>query len=162
MEKIVHKTISLKKLMFHIMLPIIGSLLIRFILSDTRASYDSLALPFFATPVWLFRPLFTLTFVFLGISAYLVADSLKDFTVKQVALRLYYATLTLALLWPLVFFSLGFLNISLGLSLLLLVCLGATFVKFKAFSLPCTVCFSVFAVWTVYLALLNVAVVAMN
>lgn len=162
MEKIVNKTISFKKLMFHIMLPIVGGLLIRFILTDTRMIYGSLNLPFFAAPSWLFRPLWTLTFVFVGISAYLVADSLKDFKHKTIALRLYYATLACTLLWPLIFFNFGSINLSLAASLLLLTCAVATFIKFRHFSISSIICFSIFAVWVIYLTILNIAVVVMN
>ena len=162
MEKIVHKTISLKRLMFHIMLPILGGVLLRFILNDTQMIYQSLNLPFFAAPTWVFKPLWTLAFVFVGISAYLVSDSIKDSKLKIIALRLYYATLAVTLLWPIIFFNMQSINMSLAVSLLLLACGGATFIKFRHFSVSSVICFSIYAVWVIYLVVLNAAVVMMN
>lgn len=95
-----------KKLIVSILVPLIfgfiGSI---FTSSSVDTWYMSINKPSFNPPNWLFAPVWTLLFVLIGISFYLVWS--KDFeNNKSLALPIYGSNLILNLLWSLLFFGL--------------------------------------------------------
>ena len=68
--------------------------------------YDSLNKPVFNPPSWVFAPVWTILFVLMGVSLYLVWDKgLKEKKVK-IALGFFSAQLLLNVLWSVIFFGL--------------------------------------------------------
>lgn len=70
-----------------------------------REDYASLIKPAFSPPGWLFPVVWTVLFVLMGISAWIVYES--DCTLKIQALALYGLSLVINFLWPIFFFNMG-------------------------------------------------------
>jgi len=100
-----HK-IKYKKLIVAILVPLIVGFIGSFFTSSSVTNwYSTINRPYFNPPNWLFAPVWTVLFVLIGISFYLVWD--KGFgNIKARALSIYGANLGLNLLWSLLFFGL--------------------------------------------------------
>lgn len=65
-------TIRLKPLAVSVAVPLAGGLLSNWLSGDVRAVYESLDLPAFAPPAWIFGVVWPLLYLLLGIAAYLI------------------------------------------------------------------------------------------
>lgn len=94
------------KLIVSILIPLIVGFAGSFFTSSSiNTWYSTINKPSFNPPNWLFAPVWTLLFILIGISFYLVWN--KDFgNIKSWALLIYGANLALNLLWSLLFFGL--------------------------------------------------------
>lgn len=99
-----------------------------FTVSSIPTWYTTLNKPSFSPPNWVFGPVWTLLYILMGISLYLVWASKSK--VKQNALNLFFVQLGLNALWSIVFFGLH----SPFLALLTIVALWAMiFLTIQAF-----------------------------
>ncbi|ASI99046.1 TspO/MBR family protein [Thermococcus celer] len=94
------------KLIVSILIPLIVGFAGSFFTSSSINSwYSTINKPSFNPPNWLFAPVWTLLFILIGISFYLVWN--KDFgDIRSWVLLIYGANLALNLLWSLLFFGL--------------------------------------------------------
>jgi translocator protein len=83
---------------------LIGSI---FTLSSVNSWYLTLNKPFFNPPSWIFAPVWTILYLLMGVSLYLV------WGVKKVNLKWFWLQLALNSLWSIIFF--GFKNPTLAL-----------------------------------------------
>ncbi len=74
--------------------------------------YETLNKPFFQPPNWLFGPVWTLLFLLMGISLYLIWTGSWHHKLKEEALLIFIAQLVLNVFWSIIFF--GFQNPSLA------------------------------------------------
>lgn len=124
--------------------------------------YRGLNKPFFSPPNWLFAPVWTILYLMMGISAYLVWEKgLKKKKVKE-ALSFFALQLLLNFSWSFVFFGLrqpfsAFLNIiTLWLAILI------TILKFNKISKPAGYLLIPYILWVSFASLLNLAIVILN
>lgn len=80
---------------------IIGSL---FTTPAISTWYVTLNKPFFSPPNWIFAPVWTILYILMGISLYLVWTSRGK--IKQNALSIFFVQLGLNVLWSIIFFGL--------------------------------------------------------
>lgn len=73
--------------------------------ADAFSDYESLTLPAFSPPAWLFTAVWTVLYFLMGISAARI--KLCDCREKGDALFVYGTTLVLNFMWPLFFFTFG-------------------------------------------------------
>lgn len=94
------------KLIVSILIPLtVGFAGSFFTSSSINSWYSTINKPSFNPPNWLFAPVWTLLFILIGISFYLVWN--KDFgDIRSWVLLIYGANLALNLLWSLLFFGL--------------------------------------------------------
>jgi len=94
------------KLLISVVIPlIIGFLGSIFTSSSVTSWYTTINKPFFNPPSWLFGPVWTLIFILIGISFYLVW--IKNFGKdKKLVIKVYYYQLFLNFLWSVLFFGL--------------------------------------------------------
>ena len=86
---------------FMIFLPLILGGFIGFILKDSYTFYESLEVPFFAPPTWLFPIVWSILYLLMGISHYLIKrDNVSDGHIDTI----YYIQLFINLMWPIIFF----------------------------------------------------------
>jgi len=77
-----------------------------FTASSVKTWYVTLAKPFFNPPSWLFGPVWTLLYLLMGVSLYLVWTAKSESGAKRKAVALFAVQLVLNALWSLIFFGL--------------------------------------------------------
>lgn len=124
--------------------------------------YKSLNKPSFSPPNWIFAPVWTLLFLLMAISAYLVWNKdLKKARIRE-ALVVFVFQLLLNFFWSIYFFGLhepylAFLEIlALWLAILL------TIMKFYKISKPASYLLIPYILWVSFAAILNLSIVLLN
>lgn len=124
--------------------------------------FPTLVKPAFSPPNWLFAPVWTILFILMGISAYLVWDKrLKEKAVKE-ALLIFGVQLIFNFLWSFIFFGLhqplfAFLEIIVLWLLILL-----TILKFRKISAAAGYLLLPYIAWVTFAAFLNLTIARLN
>lgn len=124
--------------------------------------YALLSKPWFSPPNWVFGPVWTLLYILMGLSLWLVIkDGLSSPDVRKGAL-LFAVQLVLNLLWSWVFFGMqapwaGFLVI-----VLLLLSIVATMLVFRKISRPAFLLLIPYICWVGFASVLNAAIWLLN
>lgn len=113
--------INLKKLIVSIFIPLAAGG-IGFLLGGKPEIYNTLVKPFFAPPGWVFPVAWTILYILMGISFYIVYNS--DSIYRKRAIIVYFIQLTVNMLWSLLFFRLHLYLVS-ALWIVLLILLVA-------------------------------------
>ena len=79
---------------------LVGSL---YTIPNIKSWHSSLNKPWFSPPNWIFAPVWIILFLLMGIASFLVYKS--NSKLKNKALQLYFAQLTLNIMWSVVFFG---------------------------------------------------------
>lgn len=123
--------------------------------------YAALEKPFFNPPNWVFGPTWTILYIFIGISLYLVwIAETKDS--KQKAYIIFGIQMTLNALWSLVFFGLHQLWPGLIVILALLISIALTIKYFWKFSRWASYLLVPYILWVSFAACLNLALALLN
>jgi tryptophan-rich sensory protein len=102
-----------QKLIISVLIPLLVGFIGSFFTSDAIGTwYSGLVKPSFNPPAWLFAPAWTILYILIGISFYLVWKTGWD-DKKNIVLGVYSVQLILNLLWSILFF--GLRNPLLGL-----------------------------------------------
>ena len=124
--------------------------------------YASLNKPSFSPPSWLFGPVWTILYLLMGISAYLVwKNGLQAPNVKS-ALSIFGVQLALNLLWSILFFGLHSPFAGLVCIVLLWVSIALTIVAFNRISRKAALLLVPYILWVTFAALLNFTVWQLN
>jgi tryptophan-rich sensory protein len=124
--------------------------------------YASLAKPSFNPPNWIFGPVWTVLYILMAVSAYLVwQKGLSDSSVR-IALALFVVQLVLNALWSILFFGLwqplaGFIDIAA-----LWVALLFTILNFLKISAVAGWLLIPYILWVSFAAILNLCIFALN
>lgn len=123
--------------------------------------YAALEKPIFSPPNWLFGPVWTLLYVFMGISLYLVwtHPTKQDKTKAFIAFG---AQLVLNALWSIVFFGLQSPIGGLAAIVGLLVAIVVTIYFFWRISKPASYLLVPYLLWVSFATVLNGAIIALN
>lgn len=123
--------------------------------------YAALHKPFFNPPNWLFGPVWTLLYILMGISLFIMwSASVKRS--RATAWMAFFAQLVLNTLWSLVFFGAHQPWLGVGVIVLLLVAIGWTMREFWRFNRAATYILIPYLVWVSFATCLNVAVALLN
>lgn len=90
---------KLSRKLFYLFLPVVLGSLVGFIISGS-INYNELVKPPLAPPSWLFPIMWTIIYLLMGISYYL----LKQDNDNEVLSKIYYVQLGVNLLWSIIFF----------------------------------------------------------
>ena len=150
-----------KSLIIAILIPVIGGLLISLITRSGVMNYtDNLIKPGFAPPRILFPIVWTILYILMGYSSYLIYDSMSEH--KCNCLLLYGLQLFLNFIWPIIFFNLearlfAFLFILLLdiVVLLMIVCFYGVNKKAAYLNIP-------YFIWLIFATILNFSVYLLN
>lgn len=124
--------------------------------------YVFLEKPFFAPPNWIFGPVWSILYLLMGISAYLVWTSDKKEKLIHHALHMFLIQLFLNFLWSVLFF--GLKSPVLGL-IDIVALLGFIFFTIKAFmrvSRPAAYMLIPYILWVSFATILNAAIIFLN
>lgn len=125
--------------------------------------YPILKKPVFNPPNWVFAPVWTLLFIFMGIAAGLVWDKLATNS-ELVKKGLLFFTVQLALnaLWSYLFFGLNNLLLAAIEIILLLLILFETYLIFKKIDKNAGLLLVPYIIWVAFASLLTVSIYVLN
>ena len=120
--------IDSKKLIFSITLPLLVGGVAGFLTRDSVDLYGMINKPPLSPPGWLFPIVWTILYLLMGISSYIIMTSQGESQKINQALKTYYVQLFVNFMWPIFFFSFQWYGLAL-LWLLLLWILVARMIK---------------------------------
>lgn len=95
--------IKLKSLLWNLFIPVFGGAVVGFLTKDSMNVYSQAVQPKLAPPPVVFPIVWSILYVLMGISSYMIYES-KSIR-KEKSLYVYYIQLILNFAWPFVFFS---------------------------------------------------------
>lgn len=95
--------IKLKSLVVNLLIPLVVGSLSGFLTMNSMKIYKDLNQPSFAPPSFLFPIAWTILYILMGISSYMVYES--NSILKNKALKVYALQLLMNFIWPLLFFN---------------------------------------------------------
>lgn len=148
-----------KLLAFFLAIPLILGLIVGF-LSRPTASYEALVKPFFSPPGFVFPIVWTILYLLMGISSYLIAQSNNPR--RYPALITYLEQLFVNLAWSPIFFTLNFRFLAFLWILFLIYLVVKMIVQFKRVSHRAAYLQIPYLLWLIFAALLNFSIVILN
>ena len=156
------KNINIPKLLISIFTPLLAGFLGSYFTTPNIPTwYASLQKPFFSPPNWLFGPVWTILYLLMGISFYLIWNS-SNSKANLSAIRLFIAQLVLNSLWSILFFGiknplLAFLEI-----IILWIFIFLTIKKFSQINQAASYLLYPYLAWVTFASFLNFAIVLLN
>lgn len=95
------------KLIKSIAIPLIAGGASAFLTRSSMETFEALNQPPLSPPGWLFPIVWTILYILMGISLYLILQSDADDKTAKSAQKIFYFQLALNFLWPLLFFNMG-------------------------------------------------------
>lgn len=123
--------------------------------------YATLEKPFFNPPNWVFGPVWSVLYLLMGISLYLVWVS-RSKQPKRKAFALFGLQLFLNTLWSLTFFGLQVPWLAVGVILALLISIILTMREFNRHSRVAPFLLIPYVAWVSFATLLNISIAALN
>ncbi len=148
-----------KKLLIYLAVPLFVGVLASLISKDSFALYGTLARPPLSPPAWIFPVVWTVLYLLMGLSSYLVSGKGEA---SEQALFLYGIQLFIQFFWPIIFFrEQSFLLAFIWLCLLFVFVLLMT-LRFYQISPPAAFLQIPYLLWLIYAGYLNFGVFLQN
>ena len=123
--------------------------------------YETLDKPFFNPPSWLFGPVWTILYVLIAISGWLVWRQ-SGFSRARGAMLLFFGQLALNFLWTAIFFGVRAPGLALVEILILWAAILLTALAFRSLSGLAAVLLLPYLAWVTFAAILNAAIWWLN
>lgn len=151
---------KLKLLVFSLALPLmIGAIGSFFTIESIPTWYATLNKPGFSPPNYIFGPVWTILYILMGVSLYLVLSSKKK---NKKAVQLFFIQLFLNLVWSLVFFKIQHPVAGLIDIILLWIAILMTIKEFLKIKKEAAYLLYPYLAWVTFAAILNLAIVLLN
>jgi len=137
----------------------IGSLFTREAIPDWYANLNK---PSFTPPNWLFGPVWTILYLLMALSAFIVWQKGLANPAVRIALTIYLLQLILNALWSVIFFGLKMPWLSFIEILLLLTAIGLTILSFARVSITAALLLVPYILWVSFAAVLNFFIWILN
>jgi tryptophan-rich sensory protein len=131
-------------------------------MGDIGGWYATLNKPWFTPPNYVFGPVWTVLYILMGVSLYLVVSSGWEKKPVRTGVILFGAQLGANLLWSVLFFGLHSPVGALACIVLLLALIVATIVAFRPVSKPAALLLVPYLAWVCIATALNAGVVVLN
>ena len=145
-----------------IAIPLLVGALASALTRQSMQSFATLEKPPFAPPAWLFPVVWTILYVLMGISSYLIWTAEADKQKKENALMLYWYQLAVNFLWPTFFFNLEWYLFSFFWILLLWVLVFLMILRFYKIDKWAAYLNIPYLIWLVAAAYLNLGIWWLN
>lgn len=132
------------------------------LLGGNMSSFKTLKKPFFTPPPLVFPIVWTILYILMGISSYLICCNKTDKKFKKRACFFYLAQLLVNTLWSLFFFRLGWLTFALLWLLLLIVLVVIMIVKFYKLKPLAAYLQIPYILWLLIAGILNISIILLN
>lgn len=149
-----------RKLLAFIILPLAVGAIAGLLTRNSMSLYNSLNRPSFSPPGWVFPLVWTILYILMGLSSYLIASSPSP--KKQGALLLYAVQLFLNFIWSLVFFGLKNYLLAFLVLLLLWYVIFKMIRSFFQIDAAAALLQIPYLLWVTFAGFLNLAIVFMN
>ena len=147
-------------LMICIFLPLAVGSLSAFLTKDAMSSYGQIMKPDFAPPSFIFPIVWTILYILMGISSYIIWSS--DNAMKQTALDWYAIQLLFNFTWSIIFFNLQNYLFSFIWLIALIICICIMIIKFYKIS-PISAYLQIpYLLWCLFAAYLNLSIYFLN
>lgn len=123
--------------------------------------YAALEKPFFNPPNWVFGPVWTLLYILIGISLYLVWASPAKKT-KRTAYTLFGVQIALNTLWSVIFFGMHLPWVAVVVIVALLIAIVATIREFWHYSRLASYVLMPYVAWVSFATVLNISIALLN
>ncbi len=154
--------IKWKELMISIAISLGVGALAGYLTRNSIAIYSELVKPPLSPPQWVFPVVWTLLYILMGISAYLVYQSDTDTKEKKDALRVYGIQLLLNFVWSLVFFNMQAYLLAFIILILLWFAIYIMIERFSAINMAAGKLQIPYLLWVMFAGYLNLAIICLN
>lgn len=152
--------IKLKSLILNILIPLGVGGFSAIITKGSMTIYKNMSLPVFAPPSQLFPIIWTILFIIMGISSYIIYVSKSPN--KRLALIIYSFQLFFNFIWPIIFFNLKMYTLAFIWLLLLLIIIITIIIKFYKISKIAAYIQIPYLLWCVFASILNFYILIKN
>ena len=153
--------IKWKTLFFSIALPIFIGILASLISRESMAMFDMIIKPKLSPPGWLFPVVWTILYILMGISSYLVFTSLSYENINS-AIKFYGIQLIFNFFWTIWFFNFQLYWFSFFWLLILWGGILITIFKFYKISKPAAYLMLPYLIWVTFAGYLNFSIAILN
>lgn len=155
--------LNFKKLVPSILVPLAVGGLAALITKDSMETFAELKKPPLSPPGFLFPIVWTVLFILMGISFYLIwTTPEKNGEKKTMAYVIYYAQLAVNFCWSLIFFKFGEYVFAFVWLLALIAMIAAMIVSFARISKKAAYLQLPYILWTLFAAYLNLMICILN
>ena len=150
---------NLKKLLISILIPVGLGFLIGLI-SSSYNNYSNLNQPSFAPPGILFPIVWTILYILMGISSYIISES--NSYKKRKALSIYKLQLTINLLWSIIFFVFNLKTFAFVWIILLIIAVILMIKEFYNINKTAAYLQIPYLLWLIFASILNLSIIFLN
>lgn len=154
--------IDIKKLLKSIALPLVVGTVAGFLTRGSMESFESLNKPALSPPGWLFPVVWTVLYILMGISFYLIDEANAGSKETREAKRIYYLQLAVNFLWSFFFFSFEWYLFAFVWLILLWVLIIVMISRFAGISKVAAYINIPYLFWVTFAAYLNWAIWLLN
>ncbi len=154
--------IDKKKLITCIAIPLIVGGIAGFLTRNSMDVFKALEKPPLAPPGWLFPVVWTILYILMGISSYIVLTENEPPHKISAAMKIYYYQLVVNFLWSIFFFNFGWYLFSFVWLMLLWVMIIVMIWKFSDISKAAAYMNIPYLLWTTFAAYLNFGIWWLN
>lgn len=151
---------NLKALVICILIPLVVGGLSALLTRNNMDVYENLNQPPLSPPGWIFPVVWTVLFILMGISSYLIYVS--DSRYKNSALKVYAVQLAVNFFWSIIFFNLQMYLLAFFWLLLLLALIVLMMISFYRISKPAAYLQIPYLLWVTFAGYLNFGVYWLN
>lgn len=153
---------DLKKILISIAIPLSVGGISALIVNGNTDIYSKINQPPLAPPSWIFPVVWTVLYLLMGISLYIVWNTRTDSGKKQLAFLLFGIQLFLNLIWSPIFFGLQLFLPALIVLVFTWIFTAAMIVSFYAISKPAALLQIPYIIWLTFAGYLNFAIYLLN
>ena len=153
---------NIKKLAISIALPLLIGILSSLLGGTQQEAYSSFAKPPLSPPSWLFPVVWTILYILMGISAYLVSKTDADDDAKKSAFVFYGLQIIFNFFWSIWFFRFSLYGFSFLWLIALLILVVITAVKFYDINAVAGWLYIPYIAWMSFAAYLNYMIWMLN
>ena len=154
--------INFKTLIVSVLIPLAVGVVSGLLSMSGIRSFGELNMPPLSPPAFLFPIVWTLLYILMGISSYLVVRTNGSGGAKTQALTLYALQLVFNFFWSIIFFNLEWYGIAFIWLLILLALIIATAVSFFKINKAAGLIMIPYILWVTFAGYLNLAVAILN
>lgn len=154
--------IDIKKLLVSIAIPLFVGGAASFLTRDSMMQFATMNQPPLSPPGWLFPIVWTILYILMGISSYLISVSGADADLVSSAQMIYYFQLAWNFLWPILFFGLDWYLIALLELIVLWISVAIMIRRFADISKVAAYLNVPYLIWLTFAAYLNLGVWWLN
>ncbi|MFR1673270.1 MAG: TspO/MBR family protein [Candidatus Gastranaerophilaceae bacterium] len=123
--------------------------------------YQNLIKPDFQPPQWLFKPVWIILYILMGVSLFIVSRHAQS-SLKWAAIALFLIQLMLNLSWSPLFFVYHKIRSALFICILLTITVFFMIIVFSKLSLIAAILQIPYLLWLIFASILNAAIVKLN